>query len=172
MTDDDTSAERIDSRAFRNALAHYGSGITVVTGLDGDTPVGFTCQAFYSVSMEPPLVSISVMRTSTTYPRLRRTGRFAINILAEDQAAVASQFGRSGIDKWSGIERSTTPTGMPVIDDALVWIDCKRYAEHEAGDHIIVVASVLGLRQLDGPARMPLVFYRGAYGRLIEHRGG
>jgi flavin reductase (DIM6/NTAB) family NADH-FMN oxidoreductase RutF len=61
---------------FREVLGHYPSGITVIGGIEDGRPIGFTCQAFYSVSLEPPLISFSVMSTSTTYPRLRRTGRF------------------------------------------------------------------------------------------------
>lgn len=64
----------MDEVMFRNTVGTYASGITIISGFDSQGPVGFTCQSFYSVSVEPPLVSFSVMRTSTTYPRIRETG--------------------------------------------------------------------------------------------------
>ena len=74
-----------DPRVFRDTLGHYASGITIISGVDEQGPIGFTCQSFYSVSTEPPLVSFSVMTNSTTYPRVRSTGKFAVNVLAHDQ---------------------------------------------------------------------------------------
>ena len=75
----------IDIADFRETLGHYASGITVVCGIDGEGLIGFTCQSFYSVSVEPPLVSFSVMTNSTTYPRIRDTGKFAVSVLAHHQ---------------------------------------------------------------------------------------
>jgi flavin reductase (DIM6/NTAB) family NADH-FMN oxidoreductase RutF len=68
------SGPAFDARAFRDTLGHYASGITIISGIDDEGPIGFTCQSFYSVSTEPPLVSFSVMTNSTTYPRVRDTG--------------------------------------------------------------------------------------------------
>ena len=93
----------IDARLFRDTLGHYASGITVISGLEGGEPVGFTCQSFYSVSIDPPLVSFSVMLTSTTYPRIKQSGRFAVNVLAHDQHHVSNQFARKGTDKTLGV---------------------------------------------------------------------
>jgi flavin reductase (DIM6/NTAB) family NADH-FMN oxidoreductase RutF len=82
----------LDASLFRSTLSCYASGITIVTGLDDQGPIGFTCQSFYSVSVDPPLVSFSVMKTSTTYPRIRDTGTFTVNVLAREQEAISNQF--------------------------------------------------------------------------------
>ncbi|WOF22469.1 flavin reductase family protein [Microbacterium betulae] len=158
----------LDPRRFRNALGHYASGITIVTGHDGHEPIGFTCQSFYSVSVDPPLVSFSVMKSSTTYPRIRETGRFAVNVLASDQISVSSQFARKGTDKWAGVDWSPATSGDPVIAGVLLWIDTELWAEYDAGDHWIVVGRVTELGPEDGDAGAPLLFYKGEYRHLHE----
>lgn len=156
----------IDEQLFRATLGHYASGITIVTGKDGGKPIGFTCQSFYSASIDPPLVSLSVMRSSTSYPRIARTGRFCVNVLADDQHRVSSQFARSGTDKWEGIDWTESSSGNPVIADTLMWLDCDLWAEHEAGDHVIVLGRVVEHGASDLETREPLVYYKGAYRRL------
>jgi 3-hydroxy-9,10-secoandrosta-1,3,5(10)-triene-9,17-dione monooxygenase reductase component len=158
----------IDARLVRDTLGHYASGITVVSGLEGGEPVGFTCQSFYSVSIDPPLVSFSVMRTSTTYPRIAASGRFAVNVLAHDQHHVSNQFARKGTDKWAGIEWSPAVSGNPVIHDTLMWVDCEMWAEHEAGDHLIVIGKVVEMSPVEWHTREPLLYFKGAYRHLRE----
>ena len=133
----------LEPGAFRNALALYASGITVIAGHDNDEPLGFTCQSFYSVSITPPLISFSVMANSSTYPRIRETGKFSVNVLAETQQAISDQFGRKGRDRWAGIVWRMTSGQNPVIAGTLMWLDCKIVAEHQAGDHYIVIGEVV-----------------------------
>ena len=159
---------RIDPRVFRETLGHYPSGITVIAGHDGDRPIGFTCQSFYSVSMEPPLVSFSVMRTSTSYPPIRATGRFAVNVLAGDQTAISNQFARSGTDKWNAVEWRPSRSGNPILRGSLMWLDCAVHAEYEAGDHYIVVGRVLDTSDHAAADDLPLLYYRGCYRQLGE----
>ncbi|MEX5299881.1 flavin reductase family protein [Kocuria sp. CPCC 205292] len=163
-----TAADRqsIDPRAFRGALGLYASGITVITGRDEQGPVGFTCQSFYSVSTDPPLISFSVMKTSTTYPRIRRTGRFAVNVLSSHQQGVSNQFARKGTDKWAGIRWHPTLAGNPVLEDTLMWLDCEIWAEHDAGDHVIVLGRVNEMSPASGHALEPLLYYQGRYRHL------
>jgi 3-hydroxy-9,10-secoandrosta-1,3,5(10)-triene-9,17-dione monooxygenase reductase component len=158
----------IDPRVFRDTLGHYASGITIVSGHDDDGPIGFTCQSFYSVSMDPPLVSFSVMTNSTTYPRIRETGRFAVNVLSHHQDAVSSQFARKGTDKWAGISWQPTQSGDPVIADTLMWVDCDIWAEHEAGDHLIVIGRVNEMSPAEWHRHEPLLFFKGRYRHLRE----
>ena len=75
------------------------------------------------------------MTNSTTYPRIRETGKFSVNVLSHDQHTVSNQFARKGTDKWAGIDWTPTAGGNPVIADTLMWLDCDIWAEHEAGDH-------------------------------------
>ncbi|KAA9108069.1 flavin reductase family protein [Microbacterium rhizomatis] len=158
----------VDPRIFRDTLGHYASGITIISGIDDDGPIGFTCQSFYSVSVDPPLVSFSVMTTSTTYPRVRETGRFAVNVLAHDQHAVSNQFARKGTDKWAGIDWRPARSGDPVILDTLMWLDCEIWAEHEAGDHQIVIGRVIEMSPPAWHKEEPLLYFRGQYRHLRE----
>jgi flavin reductase (DIM6/NTAB) family NADH-FMN oxidoreductase RutF len=156
-------------RKYRDTMARFASGITVVSGWHEDTPIGFTCQSFHSVSLDPPLVSISVMTSSTTYPRIRESGAFAVNVLADGQQSVSDRFARSGTDKWSGVSWSPSPRGLPVIDGVLVWLDCEIREEHPAGDHIIVVGEVLTFGTPEVDELDPLIFYDKNYRRLGAH---
>jgi 3-hydroxy-9,10-secoandrosta-1,3,5(10)-triene-9,17-dione monooxygenase reductase component len=155
----------VDPRTMRDVLGHFASGVTVVTaqGDDGG-PIGFTCQSFSSLSLDPPLVVIAPARTSRTWPRLRALGRFCVNVLAEDQTALSTRFARSTADKFAGVSWRPSSQGQPVLDDVVAWIDCELWAEYDGGDHTLVVARVLDLGA--NPARRPLLFHRGTYGLL------
>jgi flavin reductase (DIM6/NTAB) family NADH-FMN oxidoreductase RutF len=157
-----------DQRAFRDALGHFASGITIISGVDDEGPIGFTCQSFYSVSMDPPLISFSVMTNSTTYPRIRETGKFAVNVLSHHQDAVSSQFARKGTDKWAGIDWTPTSAGNPAINDTAMWLDCDIWAEHEAGDHYIVIGKVNEMSSAEWHRHDPLLFFKGAYRHLRD----
>ncbi|WP_433521381.1 flavin reductase family protein [Nocardia pseudovaccinii] len=158
----------VDQRAFRNTLSHFASGIAVITGVDTGEPIGFTCQSFYSVSLQPPLVSFSVMTTSTSYPRIRDSGRFAVNVLAHDQQDLALQFARSGTDKWAGVDWAPTCTGNPVIANTEMWLDCDIWAEHEAGDHLIVIGHVREMCADGWAKHHPLLMFTGKFHHLRE----
>lgn len=166
--DDHEAPLAIDPLRFRDTLGHYASGITVISGLDDEGPVGFTCQSFYSVSIDPPLVSFSVMTNSTTYPRIRETGRFVVNVLGADQDRISSQFARKGTDKWAGVESSRTERGLPIIVGTVMWLECELWAEYEAGDHFIVVGHVVGMSSPAWHRAEPLLFFQGRYRRLEE----
>ncbi len=150
---------------FRRVLGHFASGVTVVTARDADGPTGFTCQSFASLSLDPPLVSFMVARTSTTWPRIARAGVFCVNILGADQGALCRGFAVSGADKFAGVAYGEAPaTGSPLLDSVPAWIDCRIHAVHTGGDHLIVVGRVAALgAEEDGE---PLLFHRGAFGRL------
>jgi 3-hydroxy-9,10-secoandrosta-1,3,5(10)-triene-9,17-dione monooxygenase reductase component len=163
------SSTAIEPLSFREALGHYASGITVITSHVNGEPVGFTCQSFYSVSMDPPLVSFSVMSSSASYPKIRQAGRFAVNILSDEQANISNQFARRGADKWNGVEWRESPLGSPVIAGSLHWLDCEIYAEHTAGDHLIVIGEVKGLNLQDATATRPLLYFKGQYRNIAGH---
>jgi 3-hydroxy-9,10-secoandrosta-1,3,5(10)-triene-9,17-dione monooxygenase reductase component len=160
-----------EPRAFRDALGHYASGVTIIAGHDGVEPLGFTCQSFYSVSLTPPLISFSVMSSSSTYPRIRETGKFSVNVLAHAQKALADQFSWKGNDRWAGVAWRMTLGRNPVIAGALVWLDCKIHAEHEAGDHLIVLGQVIEMSADDPRGDVPLLYFKGKYRHLRELDG-
>ncbi|MGR7024517.1 flavin reductase family protein [Geodermatophilus sp. URMC 62] len=165
---DDGAREAVDPQVMRDVLGHFASGVTVVTASTGEAPIGFTCQSFSSLSLDPPLVALAPARTSSTWPRLRDIGRFCVNVLAEDQSGLSAAFARSGSDKFAGVPWRPSPHGSPVLDDVVAWIDCALWAEYDGGDHTIVAARVLDLGA--DPDRRPLLFHRGRYG-LAEHSG-
>lgn len=150
-----------DPQHFRQVLGHFATGVTVITGLDGDKPVGFACQAFAALSLEPPLVLCCPGKTSTTWPRLAMTGRFCANILAADQRDVARRFGVSGSDKFAGLGWSADADGLPILAGVLTWASCAVEVVHEEGDHYVVVARITRLG--DCIAGDPLLFYRGRF---------
>ncbi|MFB7054804.1 MULTISPECIES: flavin reductase family protein [Streptomyces] len=153
---------------FRAVLGNFASGVTVITapaaeGEDG--PAGFACQSFASLSLDPPLVTFMVARTSTTWPRIARAGVFCVNILGAEQGELCRAFAVSGADKFAGITHTPAPvTGSPQLDAVPAWIDCRIHAVHTGGDHLIVVGRVeaMGAAGEDGP----LLFHKGRFGRL------
>ena len=147
---------------MRRVLGHFATGVTIVTGLpvEGE-PVGLACQSFTSVSLDPPLVLICVSHASTSWPRIQRTGRFCVNVLAADQQDVCARFGRSGKDKFAGLSWRPTQWGAR-IDGALASVMCDITDVHPAGDHDVVLGHV---RQLvTHRDEEPLLFFRGQYG--------
>jgi flavin reductase (DIM6/NTAB) family NADH-FMN oxidoreductase RutF len=158
----------VDPRVMRDVLGHFASGVTVVTADTAEGPLGFTCQSFSSLSLEPPMVVFAAARTSQTWPRLREIGHFCVNVLAENQAVLSQNFARSGPDKFAGIRWTRSPHGSPVLQDVVAWIDCELWAEYDGGDHTLVAARVMDLGA--DPGRRPLLFHRGTYGLLDPHR--
>ncbi|SES23677.1 3-hydroxy-9,10-secoandrosta-1,3,5(10)-triene-9,17-dione monooxygenase reductase component [Lentzea xinjiangensis] len=140
--------------------------MTVVTGTSATGPVGFACQAFAALSLDPPLVLFCPQRTSRSWAAMAPAGSFCVNVLAEDQREVSAVFGKAGADKFAGVAWTPSPTGAPVLDGVVTWVDCEVFAVHDAGDHHVVIGSVVGL----GPVRdaRPLLFYRGRYAAQAE----
>lgn len=154
-------ASHVNPQHMRAVLGHFCSGLTVVTSIDNDGPIGFTCQSFSSLSLDPPLVSFSPARTSTTWPKIRAADTFAVNVLAAHQHSISTGFARSGTDKFADVKWGAGPLGNPLIDDVVAWAECRIWAEYDGGDHTIVAAEVLEL-QANSPAQ-PLLFFQGAY---------
>ena len=118
------------------------------------------------MSLDPPLVSFCAAHTSSTWPHIKAAGHFCVNILGEEQEELSRLFAVTGGDKFEGVGwKSSDRTGAPIIEDVLAWIECVIEAEHEAGDHVVVVGRVhgLGLGHHEG---RPLLFFRGGYGRF------
>lgn len=156
----------VSAAVMREVLGHFVSGIVVVTATGPDGPVGFTCQSFASLSLDPPLVSFAAARTSSTWPRIREAGVFCVNVLAADHQELSVGFARSGahqdINKFAGISWCSGPSGSPVLAGVSAWVDCTLWNEYDGGDHTIVVGRVQDLGA--DPARLPLLYYRGRYG--------
>ena len=151
----------LDPSRFRTVLGHFATGVTVITADDGGEPVGFACQSFQSLSLDPPLVSFAVARTSTTWPRIRRSGRFCANILAEGQGDVALAFAARGADKFAEVRWAPGPSGSPVLDGVVAFVDGEVVSEIDGGDHVLVLGRVVDLSTpRDIP---PLLFFQGRF---------
>jgi flavin reductase (DIM6/NTAB) family NADH-FMN oxidoreductase RutF len=156
------TVEHVASPAeMRRVLGSFATGVTVVTGDADGQPVGFSCQSFASVSLEPPLVLFCPAHTSRSWPLIRDSGTFCVNVLAEDQEDLCARFATTGADKFAGLTWHETEWG-PSLDNVLSTVMCDVRDVHEAGDHDIVVGHVRELvlhREVP-----PLVFYRGTFG--------
>ncbi|MFF4284418.1 flavin reductase family protein [Streptomyces sp. NPDC001633] len=161
LTDGRMTGRQIDPDGFRDVLGRFATGITVVAALDGAEPVGFACQSFASLSLDPPLVMLAVGKASTSWPRIERGGRFCVNILAEDQQDTCTALGRSGTDKFADVPWRTSPHGTVQIDGALATVDCRVATVHEAGDHAIVTGEVIDLAAQENGR--PLLYFRSRY---------
>ena len=157
-----TEAPAPSPSELRHHLGYFATGVTVVAALEAGEPVGFACQSFSSVSLDPPLVLFCVGRESRSWPRIRRAGRFCANVLAEDQQGLCDRFGSSKGSKFDGLAWEDSRWGTPGLLDVLVRVHAKIEAVHPGGDHDIVVGRVLELEEVRGGR--PLLFYRGGFG--------
>lgn len=155
----------VDGPTFRRVLGHYPTGVCVVTAIEPDgAPAAMVVGSFTSVSLDPPLVAFFPDRSSTSWPRIERAGRFCVNVLGSHQQDLCRRFAAKGDDKFAGFSYRLSTNGSPVFDDVVAWIDCALDAVHEAGDHFIVVGLV---RELDiARPDQPLLFFRGKYGNF------
>lgn len=150
-----------DPARFRQVLGHFATGVTVITGMHEGEPVGFACQAFAALSLDPPLVLFCPGKLSGSWPRIARTGELGVNVLAGSQRDLARRFGVTSPDKFDGITWTAASNGAPVLDGVLTWASCTVETVHEAGDHFVVIARVTELG--DSVAGDPLLFYRGRF---------
>lgn len=154
-----------DPKAFRHVLGHYPTGVCVVTAMPADgKPVGLVVGSFTSVSLDPPLVGFLPDRSSTSWPKVQAAGHFCVNVLAANQRATCGAFASKAEDKFAGIPYRLSEHGVPILENAVAWIDCTLHAVHEAGDHFIALGEVKAL-DVEKP-QSPLLFYRGGYGQF------
>jgi len=154
-----------DSRAFRQALGLFPTGVAVVTACgDEGHPMGITVNSFTSVSLEPPLVLWCIDRKSDRHGVFTRSPVFVINILGTAHEEMSSRLAKQGSHRLDGIALLDSAVGPPALADALAVFECRRHAQHKAGDHTILIGEVerFGVRS----AGAPLVFFRGRYGAL------
>ena len=117
------------------------------------------------MSLNPPLILVCVEHGADSHDCIRDAGVFTVNFLASDQERIARRFAAWEVDtKFEGLAFHTEITGAPILEDALAWVDCRVYAEHQAGDHTIFIGEVLAGDAREGG---PLMYYRGGYGRFV-----
>jgi flavin reductase (DIM6/NTAB) family NADH-FMN oxidoreductase RutF len=155
----------VDERSLRKAFGRFATGVALVTTVIDGEPVGLIVNSFASVSLEPPLVSFCPSRSSLSWSRMRRTGRFALNVLGRRHEDLARRAAPAGADRFAGVHWEPGRGGVPVLSDALAALQCDIVAEHPAGDHWIVVGRVERLRTSTGTD--PLVFFDSTFTALV-----
>lgn len=153
--------DELTPERYRTVLGHVPTPVVIVTAAGADGPSGLAIGSFVSVSLDPLLVGFFPARTSSSWPVIREVGRFCINVLADDQVSVSQAFAARGGDKFASVECHSGPSGMPIIDGCVAWIDCTLDDEIDAGDHTLVLGRVDAL-DLPRDAHA-LVFHRGDY---------
>lgn len=157
----------LDTRELRNVLGTFVTGVTVVTTRDaGGNEHGVTASSFSSVSLDPPLVLWSQSLTSKSYPAFHASDRFAVNILADDQVGISNHFGRSRVDKFSGIEHSDGIGRVPLLSGTAAHFECVKVAEYPGGDHVVYLGRV---ERFSRSHRRPLAFGSGRYMVAYSH---
>ncbi|HEV2011240.1 MAG TPA: flavin reductase family protein [Candidatus Limnocylindria bacterium] len=161
----------MDRATYRELAGAFPSGVTIVTTIDVDgTPRGLTSQAFIGLSSEPPLVLVSLDRSSRTLAVLRETGRFVVNVLKAGSEDLSTRFATKADDKFAGVQwiPSSVARGAPILIDAVTaFIECTIADISEGGDHVMVIGSVDGGRLVGGP---PLLYYHRTYAAWPEEK--
>jgi flavin reductase (DIM6/NTAB) family NADH-FMN oxidoreductase RutF len=155
---------------FRTTMARFASGVTVVTTALDSHYYGLTVNAFCSVSLDPPLVLVSLDLRSQTYPLIRQSGTFAINILAQNQQDLATRFARKDLQSKTFDDISLLPGeyGAPLFRGSVAWIECRVFSEYPGGDHALLLGEVLNIAYQDeAPVCEPLLYYRSNF-RAIQ----
>ncbi len=153
----------IDPRAFRNVLGQFCTGITIITTVADGAPIGFACQSFAALSLDPPLVLFCPTKMSRSWQAIEASGKFCVNILAEEQKDICARFGSREPDKFAGVDWKPSPLGSPILDRSLAHIDCTVASVHDGGDHFVVFGAVQSLSDVPEVKPRPLLFYRGDY---------
>ena len=152
---------------FKEVLAQWASGVSVVTTNDQGLLYGLTVSSFSSVSLDPPLVLVCLANSNRIVPMIGAADGFAVSILADDQQSASAYFARPGrlpSQDFTEIEGEWTPSGLPVIAGALAWVTCSLHATIPQGDHTIVVGRVTEARVAAG--RQPLLYWSRGYRTL------
>lgn len=152
------------ARAYRDALACFGTGVCVVTARTGHGPLAMTANSFASVSLDPALVLWCPAKVSLRHDAFVAAERYVIHVMAEEQRALAVHFARSG-DDFTDIDWQADQHGLPVLRGCLARFDCRRAAVHDGGDHSIILGEVQGATFHTGKG---LMFKHGEYGGFIR----
>lgn len=155
-----------NSREFRNVLSHYPTGVCVVAaaGRDGGRSA-LVVGSFTSISLDPPLVGFFPDKRSSTWPIIEQVGRFCVNVLSAHQIELCRHFSAKNIDKFADLSHDSSPSGQPLLGDAVAWIDCTIDRVIEVGDHWFVVGAVEALGTQG--EHNPLLFFRGGYHNVV-----
>jgi flavin reductase (DIM6/NTAB) family NADH-FMN oxidoreductase RutF len=154
---------RLSQAQLRRVFAAFPTGIAAVAAIIDGEPAGLAASSFVSVSLDPPLVSVCVAHTSTTWPALRNAGRLGISVLGDHQEQASRQLSSRAAGRFAGLDWRATADGAVLLSEASAWFDCSLEQEIPAGDHNI---ALLRVHDLDASEVMPLVFHGSRYRQL------
>lgn len=163
----EASEHAVDPQRIREVMGHYPTGVTVVTAVDEQGPIGLVVGTFTSVSLDPPLVAFLPTRSSGSFARLKAVGRYCINVVAYDQLDLCRRMAVPSEDKFEGVEWSPSPLGAPMLADAVAHVHCTSEQTIDAGDHFIELCRLHDL-EVTRPVT-PLLFFQGGYGGFSPH---
>lgn len=154
-------------RRYRETIAHFTTGVAIVTASGKDGPAGMTANALSSLSLDPLLLLVCFERSARTLPLVRESQRFAVNVLCHEQHALSGVFASKRVEreKFAGVPWRLHE-GAPVLEEALAWLVCELRETHAGGDHTICVGEVIDMHH--SPEGRPLVWYRGRYGTVND----
>lgn len=154
----------VDPPRFRQLLGRFATGVTVLTArTPGGGPIGMTASSVASLSLDPPLLLVSVDRRHDMHGALEAASHFVLNVLAADQEALSRRFAADEPDRFAGVGYHENRRGIPVLDGVLAHIDCQKHSAVPAGDHTVFLGLVVGGSVAE---RRPLLYYRGGYASL------
>lgn len=151
--------ESVSPDDFKAALSRWASGVTVVTAAG---PVGMTVSAFSSLSLDPPLVTVSLAYAAAACEAMVAADGFAVHILEGDQSELSGRFAGPG-ERFDGLAWTPGPFGAPLLHGGVARLVCERHSTAGGGDHVILIGRVV---QVDAYAGEPLLYYRGGYRSL------
>lgn len=135
----------IDSDLYRQVMRRFATGVAVLTVRDGDKIHGMTANTFTSVSLNPTLVLVCILKGSTTHDFVSRGGNFAMNILSDERRGWAERFAKQvpvPADPFADIPYHRAVTGAPIFDDCMAYADCRVVAAYDGGTHTIFLGEV------------------------------
>lgn len=160
------SEREITGVELRETMSHLPTGVTILTAYGADEQYGMAANSVTSLSLDPPLILVCPAKSSSTWPKIRETGKFCVNVMAKDSMELILQFASRGAEKFRNAEHWPGPSG-PVLEQAVASINCVLIDEYEGGDHTIAIARVVETqtKKTDDP----VIFLRGKYGSFCGH---
>lgn len=161
----------VDDAAFRGALGRFASGVTVMSTVDDGIDHAMTASAFTSVSLDPRLVLVCSHKINRFHDAVLNSGIWGVSILAEEGKEASAWFAKRGRpldDQFGKFAHHRGGTNVPLLDDAIAWLECRTDAVYDAGDHSILVGEVLAARVRGEEFDDPLLYYRSHYGTLVR----
>lgn len=161
----------VDTLEFRKTLRQWACGVTVVTTAKDDQRAGMTVSSFTSVALEPPLILVCLNKTTSTAQLVEEAGVFGVSFLSETQVEVSNRFAGytqlpEGEDRFDTVAIHTGDTGVPLLSEAVAWLECRVYAIHDGGTHHIIIGEVLAAERREDV--MPLIYQNQAYRTVSE----